>query len=195
MRLRRAALRLISRFGVFSAAVIWLAQSASSAENAAIEYAVKATYLYKFAPFVDWPPSMFPSAATPISLCIVGDDPVGTVIDQAAAGQSVGPRPLAIRHVSQAAPGAGCQIMYIAGTETQTVAQALDAVKESPVLTVTDQATHPGDRGIISFVVADNHVRFDIDDAAAARAGIVISSKLLALAHSVKPRGPEAHRE
>ena len=85
--------------------------------------------------------------------------------------------------------------MYIAGSEAQTVAQALDVVKDSPVLTVTDQVMHPGDRGIISFVVADNHVRFDIDDAAAAHAGIVISSKLLALAHSVKPRGPEAHRE
>lgn len=73
------------------------------------------------------------------------------------------------------------------------MAQALAAMKGAPVLTVTDEATHPADRGIISFVIADNHVRFDIDDAAAAQSGLVISSKLLSLAHAVKSRGPEAH--
>jgi hypothetical protein len=83
--------------------------------------------------------------------------------------------------------------MYLAGTDTQTVAQALVAMKGAPVLTVTDEATHPNDRGVISFIIDANHVRFDIDDAAAAQSGLVISSKLLGLAHSVKPRAPEVH--
>jgi hypothetical protein len=34
----------------------------------------------------------------------------------------------------------------------------------------------------------ENHVRFDIDDRAASADGLVISSKLLSLATSVKPR-------
>jgi len=38
-------------------------------------------------------------------------------------------------------------------------------------------------------VVAANHVRFDIDEAAAAQGGVAISSKLLSLARAVKPRG------
>ena len=55
-----------------------------------------------------------------------------------------------------------------------------------PMLTVTDSnAPKPG---VIAFVVEHNHVRFDIDDAAAARDGLVISSKLLGLARNVKPR-------
>jgi hypothetical protein len=37
-------------------------------------------------------------------------------------------------------------------------------------------------------VIHDNRVRFEIDDAAAARNGLTISSKLLGLALSVKPR-------
>ena len=43
---------------------------------------------------------------------------------------------------------------------------------------------------MISFVIEDNHVRFDIDDAMAAEGGLAISSKLLGLAHAVKHAGP-----
>jgi len=164
----------------------------ASPSDSAIEFEVEATYLYKFAPFVEWPASAYASPSSPLNLCIVGSDPVASIVDQAAAGQSVGTHPVAVHHIPEAVPGAGCQIMYIAGTEGQSVQQALAAMKGAPVLTVTDEASHPGDRGIISFVVSDNHVRFDIDDAAAAQAGVTISSKLLGLAHSVKL--PEAHK-
>ena len=55
------------------------------------------------------------------------------------------------------------------------------------MVTVTDSGLKA--RGVISFVIEDNHVRFDIDDAAAAQGGLMISSKLLGLAHAVKQRG------
>ncbi len=187
VELRNAAsLRLIGAAVLVAA---WLAYPATAAPAGSIEYEIKATYLYKFVPFVDWPQS----AAAAFNLCIVGDDPVAAAIDQAAKGQTIAGKPLVVKHLPAAVPDAGCQVMYLAGTDAQTVAQALAAMKGAPVLTVTDEASHPADRGIVSFVIDANHVRFDIDDAAAAQDGLVISSKLLGLAHSVKPRGAEAH--
>ncbi len=56
-------------------------------------------------------------------------------------------------------------------------------MKDRPVLTVTDSS--PTARGIISFVVIGDHVRFDIDEAQADAVGLHISSKLLGLAHAV----------
>jgi YfiR/HmsC-like len=168
-----------------------LIRAATAAPADSIEYEIKATYLYKFVPFVEWPQSAV--AAPAFNLCIVGDDPVAAAIDQAAKGQTVAGKPLVVKHLPTAAPDAGCHVMYLAGTDAQTVAQALAAMKGAPVLTVTDEASHPNDRGIISFVIDANHVRFDIDDAAAAQDGLVISSKLLGLAHSVKSPGPGAH--
>lgn len=189
MALRKAAsLCLRGSVGILAAALLVCA-AADAAPADSIEYEIKATYLYKFAPFVEWPQS----AAPAFNLCIVGDDPVAVAIDQAAKGQSIAGKPLVVKHLSAAAPDAGCQVMYIAGTDTQTAAQALAAMKGAPVLTVTDEASHPNDRAIISFVIDANHVRFDIDDAAAAQDGLVISSKLLGLAHSVKSRGAEGH--
>jgi hypothetical protein len=62
-------------------------------------------------------------------------------------------------------------------------------VEGTSVLTVTDAARTPNARGIIHFVVQNDRVRFHIDERAAARNGLSISSKLLSLALSVRHRG------
>jgi YfiR/HmsC-like len=148
------------------------------------EYAVKAAYLYKIAPFVDWPPSSFASASSPVILCIVGDDPFGPLIDQITAGQFDGQRPITIRRMSVAHSASPCHIMYLAGSGLQSVRQGLDAIEGEPVLTVTDADSGP--HGIINFVIVNHRVAFDIDQDAADDSDLVISSKLLSLARSVK---------
>ncbi len=63
---------------------------------------------------------------------------------------------------------------------------AIEVLRGKPVVTVTDSDVKA--RGVVSFAIVDNHVRFDIDDAAAAQSGLAISSKLLGLARTVKLR-------
>ena len=53
------------------------------------------------------------------------------------------------------------------------------------VLMITDQAVSAG-RGAIHFAVVSGRVRFHIDNDAAIRAGLNISSRLLSLALSVR---------
>ena len=147
-----------------------------------LELPVKATYLYKFAPFVDWGPAAFESPASPLSLCVAGDDPFGAILDQAVAGQRFGSRPIVVRRVDVIARGSRCQILYLAGSKAQPVSEGLKVVRGEPMLTVTDQARRGLAKGVIHFVVTGNRVRFEIDSAAAAANGLSISSKLLSLA-------------
>lgn len=156
------------------------------AQSASLESAVKATFVTKFAPFVSWPPTSFPLPGSSFNICLLGSDAVSDLIEQAAAGQSIEDRPIVAHHVVGNASFSACQILYVAKTETNA-AQALAASKGVPILTVTD-AEGANTRGIINFVVVDNHVRFDIDDSEAARSNLTISSKMLALAHDVVPR-------
>jgi hypothetical protein len=168
--------------------VLLSASPVRAAGDESLEYAIKATYLYKFAPFIEWPDAAFASPSSAVDLCIVGDDPFGESLSQAVAGQRIGARPVVLRHVAAAHPDSGCHIMFIAGSATQSVAAALDAVRGAHVLTITDSARDPEAKGIIHFVVQEKRVRFDIDDQAASENGITISSKVLSLALSVKPR-------
>lgn len=163
------------------AAVLCAAAAPAWGENASLEYAVKATYLYKFAPFVSWRAGL-PDAAGPFHICVAGDDPFGAVLDQAVAGQHLGRRTVTVKRVAAAARGMGCQVLYIGGSSSQSAADALRAVKGEPVLTITDAARSPDAKGVIHFWVAGGRVRFEIDAAAAATQGLTVSSKLLALA-------------
>jgi hypothetical protein len=158
------------------------------AQNGDLGNAVKATYLYKFAPFVEWPPSAFASSTDPVTLCIVGDDPFGALLDRAVAGQRVGERPILVRRFHIADPHAFCHILFAAGSPGQPVAEIVALMRGKPVLIVTDAQRDVRAKGTINFVVDDNRVRFEIDNQIAAEGGLAISSKLLSLAIAVRPR-------
>lgn len=165
-----------------------MSASAALAEELPLEVAIKATYLYKFAPFVQWPDEAFPTPTAPLRLCVLGNGPVDKVLDEVVAGQRVGQRSISVQRFRNARAAAGCHIVYVAGTNDGFVAATLAGLHGTPVLTVTDLPADARAHGVINFVIVGNHVRFDIDDTAASSNRLVISSKLLRLAHAVKPR-------
>ena len=151
------------------------------------ETAVKAAFLPRFARYVTWPPGALPKAGDPFVLCVVGGDPFGSALDQAARTQSVDGRRIAVRRVASAASAGGCHIAFIQGSHAQPPGQLLAGFGRRPVLTVTD-ASNGGQRGIIHFSIVSGRVRFSIDEAAASQRGLGISSRLLALAIGVRQR-------
>ena len=161
------------------------------AGDRSLEYAVKAAFLYKFASFVDWPAGSFESESAPFILCVAGGDPFGGRIRSAANGQMVGSHPIVLRPLAKDATPSNCHAMFVSGSDSKFAREALNGVRGTPTLTVTDSALGPT-AGIIHFVVADDRVTFDIDNAGAAANHLVISSQLLALARHVnaaRPRG------
>ncbi|HEX5264311.1 MAG TPA: YfiR family protein [Phenylobacterium sp.] len=156
------------------------------AEKGAVELTVKATYLYKLAPFVSWPPGVYSAPNAPLVICVQGADPFGVVLDRVTSGQAVGAHPVIVRRLAKLDPDAGCEIAYLAGGPAQSQAQALQAVEGQPVLTVTDEATGTPARGIVHLRLEAGKVRFSIDTGQAEVNGVAISSKLLALAVRVK---------
>lgn len=178
--MRQAARPVLFCLGVVVTTIMGFAMPAAQAQTAQLEVAVKASYLYKLAPFVDWPQN---DAGQPLVICVVGSDPFGETLDRAVAGQSFGARPFVIARVDTIGPDSTCNIAYIGGSAAQSTSKALHAIQGMPVLTVTD-GTDPA--GIIDFAVQDGRVRFRIDQRAATENHLPISSKLLNLALSVK---------
>jgi YfiR/HmsC-like len=169
--------------GPIALAVLLVASPARSADRS-LEYAVKATFLYKFASFVEWPQGAFAHDSSPFNLCVAGPDPFAGRIQEAVSGQSVGRHPIVLRQLARAEPQSDCHVMFVSGSASQSAAEALQAVTGSPTLTVTDSALGRT-AGIMHFVIVDGRVSFDIDNAAAARNRLVIRSKLLELARRV----------
>lgn len=153
---------------------------------ATLEYAIKATYLYKLIPFVEWPPSAFASRSAPFLICVVGDNPFDGYLSQAVAGRRFGTHPFAVRNLRTLEGKPDCRIVFISGLHDARLRQALAAVAGRPVLTVTDSTIDSDAPSVVHFMIEKRHVRFEIDLGAAARNDLKLSSKLLHLAVTVR---------
>lgn len=162
-------------------AVGGVALAAPAATPLPLEQAIKASYITKFPPFVDWPATAFASSASPFMICLTGRDAYGAVLEEVARGQKVRGRAMQIRRVGDAAPAGGCHILVLGAGLSDAV---LGQIAGQPVLTVADKGAGI-DGGMIRFVRQAGRVRFEIDNSAARAAHLTISSKLLGLAVAV----------
>jgi len=170
----------VTRLAAFLLLIFGLGGGAWAADLP-LEAAVKASYLYKFAPFVQWPSAAFDSTTAPLVICIGGQDPFGSALDEAVRGQRVNGHPIVVRHLTAVHAGSACHILFVSGDNAE---EMLRAVAGEPVLTVTDRSRGVTG-GIIQFVTTAGRVRFMVDLGTAQNSGIAISSKLLGLAVSV----------
>jgi hypothetical protein len=168
-------------------AVLGLVLAVDARADVSLEYAVKAAYIPKFIPFITWPDTAFTTPSAPVTICVLGADPFGGKLEQSASELRSGDRAISVRYLPAPDEAASCQVIFLGKADAAAVEEALAAAKGKPVVTVTDSGLKV--HGVISFVIEANHVRFDIDEAAASQGGVGISSKLLNLARAVKPRG------
>ena len=112
--------------------------------------------------------------------------PYAHVPSALAQQRRVDGRAVQVRRLRRGDALAGAHILFVAASELERLAAAQESLRAAAVLTVTDGSQPPQPAGIVNFVVRDNRLRFEIDAEAAEAAHLRISSKVLALAVSVK---------
>jgi hypothetical protein len=157
--------------------------AAAAQEQPLPEYQIKAAFLYNFARFVEWPAEAFHKTDEPFTICVLGQDPFGQYLDAEVVGKTISGRPVAVQRIAGTRLPGVCHILF-AGSSADKGVLSVSAAKQSGVLTVGDAGTAASDSLIISFRMENGKVRFAIDPAAADRAGLHISSKLLSLAQA-----------
>jgi YfiR/HmsC-like len=154
-----------------------------------IEYQVKAAFLLNFTKFTEWPPAAFGSPDSPLTICILGDDPFGNVLDQIVEGEVVDGRKIAVQRIKSAPPARSCQALFVnrAGKDPPKIFPGLGP----GVLTIGEGEGFIHDGGMIAFILEDRRVRFNVNQAAAENAGLKLSSRLLRVAKTVEARTAE----
>lgn len=153
------------------------------------EYQVKATYLYNFGRFVKWPETVPAGKGDSFSVCVIGQDPFGPILDSTLAGEALDGKPVVLRRLSKPPDAGECRILFISTTEEKHLKEILTALDESGVLTVSDMPSFTKRGGMIQFILEGDRVRFEINLASAESARLVLSSELLKVATSVKRNG------
>lgn len=151
--------------------------------------AVKAAFLYKFGSFVEWPPGSFAGTQSPLAIGIWGDDDVFRELEQISAGRLVEGRPVRVLRVQDAESLPRVHILFCGGTREARVRELLAAAR-GPVLTVADGPAGARVGAVLHFTEDEGRVRFNASLTAAARRGLKLSAKLLAVAQQVEGRTP-----
>jgi hypothetical protein len=168
-----------------------LAPSLAGASDGASEYEVKAAFLFNFAKYVEWPEGTFAGPTDRIVICVLGENPFGTLLENIVKDKRVNGRELAVRETGSVSATAGCQVVFIAATERQRVDEILRMLAAQPVLTVGD-AESLADRGVIlGLTLSEKRVRFEANLNAARRARLKLSSQLLKIAARLIGQGDE----
>lgn len=157
-----------------------LAWSASLGAQAQLEYQVKASYLYNFIEFTEWPADTL-GQSTRFNLCVVDLARFGPALEP-LLGEQVQGRPLTVVELKR--PGdartASCHVLFVA---RGYVAEALPV--ERGMLTVGETPGFLARGGIINLVEVRGRIRFEVNQAAAERVGLTLDSRLLRLALNV----------
>jgi hypothetical protein len=161
-----------------------------AAEDAPLDFQVKAAFLVNFPKYVDWPSAVVAETNSPITVAIFGDDNVaGEFENMIQGGRTISGRPVRLKRITKEEQiGADCQIVFIASSERQRVPAILEKVKGTGILTVGENEDFLQQGGIVNLVHRDRKIRLQINLDAAREAHLKISTRLLVAADMVKGR-------
>lgn len=145
------------------------------------EYEVKAAFLFHFVQFVKWPSA----PAGPVTVGILGDDPFGGALGKAIQDEVNEGRKVAVKRSRKVEDLKSCQIVFVSSSERANLTGILAVLAGAHVLTVGDYEGFVKQGGTIGFTFGGEKVRFEINNGAARRSGLEISSRLLKLASRV----------
>ncbi len=159
-----------------------LLPAAATADTLA-EDSVKAGIILNFAKYTEWPGAAL--AGDSLRVCGLGNQPLSGKLAQ-MQGRQVQSREIQVRILTRADEWRDCHVLFIPAAEKQRGDAILRALAQAPVLTVGDSEEFAQSGGIIGLKLRAGRVRFDINLAAARKAGLSLSSQLLKLADTVQ---------
>ena len=159
------------------AAIGMLLPSSPAVAQEISEYQLKAVLFYRLTHFVYWPESK--EIPRPTHLCVVGADPFGQSLRQIDGGKPdvrimINPEDLAI-----------CQLLFIARSESDRLAQWLSRAKPRTLLTVSDIPGFARAGGMIELPLEAGRVAIVVNKRASEAQGFGFNAQLLRLARVV----------
>lgn len=154
--------------------------------HGAREYDLKATFLFHFTHFVEWPAEAFASADAPFRLCVMAPDPFGDALREVVAGERAAGRELVVKTVATTDDAKGCQIVFLPDERDSALVRDLPGTREGFVLTVGERDDFLDRGGMVRFGLRQGKIRLEVSRRALGHSQLRMSSKLLAVADMEK---------
>ena len=149
-----------------------------------LEYRVKSAFLYNFTRFIQWPePAVTQSEFV---ICVAESAQLHAKLIETVGDKNINGVPIKYRAITHPGEAQHCHMVFLGFSESERQSDWVGALSDVAVLTVSDDNRFVAMGGMIQFVIIEGKIRFDINQSAASRVNIKMSSKLLGLARNVK---------
>lgn len=179
-------IRALTLMALVAGAAGWPAAAlAADNEPADLEYRVKAAFLYKIAGYVEWPGTSFPQSDTPLTIGVIGAEPVAVELSQILTGRTAHNRPVTVRRLKAGEPLNGVHVLFLGRMASGQLSQVVPKAQERSILIVTESESALAQGSMVNFVIDEGRVRFEVALASAQKSKLKLSSRLLAVAQQV----------
>jgi YfiR/HmsC-like len=146
------------------------------------EYAIKSVFLYNFCQFIDWPDEAFESPSAPLVIGVFGEDPFGSLLEEAVQGETLRGRAIRIQRYRRPEDTKQCHLLFVSRSEAARLEAILNPLRGRSIVTVGETENFLAAGGMIALITTQNRVRLRINPAPIRAANLVVSSKLLRVA-------------
>lgn len=142
----------------------------------AVEYKIKAGYLYNFTKFITWPEDKSAS----FNLCILGDDPFGALIEPIEQRTAFG-KPIKlfrldnINTLLRISKTTLCHILFV----SSSIPIPPSIHKDKNILMVGESENFARNGGMVGFITEDSRIKLQINRKAFQESELKVSAKLM----------------
>ncbi|MGD9850705.1 MAG: YfiR family protein [Nitrospirales bacterium] len=148
---------------------------------------IKATYLYHFTKFVEWPTSSFTLENSPLQLCVMEPDTFGPFLETTLKGKSSGTHSLIIKRHPSTKEIRQCHMLFLSKQQASLWSTLRASLAHTTVLTVGEHGDFLKEGGMIQFYRDGQKIRFAINPQTIKQTQLRVSAKLWRLAKIVNP--------
>jgi len=161
---------------------------------------VKSAYLLNFIKFTQWPEQKHADKDSPIIICVLGEDRLGSVLDQTMQDKIVNDRSILIHRIDVSANDRRISqllqrhqeqlrkshVVFIGVSLKTHVQKVLNTLENADTLTVSDIPSFVKEGGMLELALSNNRIVFHANRKAVSNSNVKSSSKLLRLAKRIE---------
>lgn len=144
-----------------------------------VNYKAYTLFVYNFMKYIEWPEN---DSKADFTIGILGNTPVEKELENLAKLKKAKGRTIVVKKLETPEDAAGCQLVYVSASKSNTIKNVQDKIKGKPVLVVGEREGLAHKGAALSFVTLEDDVlKFDINKSVIEQHSLKISSSLVAL--------------
>jgi hypothetical protein len=140
------------------------------------DYTLHTLYIFNFAKYIEWPGS-----SKAIKIGVVNSSQAEEALQKMAKAKSTSAAPIIVTNTKSETELEDCQIIFIPSNSSQLTARLIERFSALPILIVTEDADMIRKGAGVSFKVATDKLRFQINEETLKAKGLKVASSLVTL--------------